>query len=119
MVPNGLRNLMISEANIERKRAGTPSDSGFVDPSWAVLNSAPAPCRIQPYRGERIAEFERLGMKVTHRIHFSPPVDIKQGDRVCVLKADFQGYDYYAVKDAFNPDLMNWFTVVDAERIQS
>lgn len=99
--------------DVERKAAGTANPSGFIAQTWQKIHVL-APCRVQPYKFERISEFQRLGMKVTHRIHFYPPLSgIKEGDRILILGI------YYSVKGSMEPDLMGLFSVVDAERITS
>lgn len=116
--PAGLPSLMNTTVDVERRTGSTASTSGFVSKDWETIHSD-APCRIQAYKGERIADFQRLGMKITHRIHFVPPLDdIKENDRI-VHTGSMGAKTYYSVKSNFNPDLMDWFTVVDAEVVKT
>ena len=113
----GLPSLMNVTVSVERRTGSTASSSGFVAKDWETIHSD-APARIQAYKGERMAEFQRLGMKITHRIHFVPPLDdIKENDRIVYTKNGVK--TYYSVKTNFNPDLMDWFTVIEAEVIKS
>lgn len=104
-----LVSLMNAVADIERNIPQTRGPSGFKTDAWTKIHLA-APCRISPHKAERVADFKRLGMSVSHRIHFVPPIDdLREGDRVAINST------YYSVTGAFDPDLVGWFTVVEAQ----
>ncbi len=92
---------MIHKVDIERKTVTQDASGGKVD-SWSLRVKA-MPCRIEPLDSDKVINFDKLGMMVTHVIYSNVFQGVTDLDRIKFVDAN-GNTRYFEVRGAKDTD---------------
>jgi head-tail adaptor len=105
---------MIHKVDVERKTVTQDASGGKVD-SWTARVRG-MPCRVEPLSSDKIINFDKLGMQVTHVIYSNVFQGITDLDRLKFVDASGQTR-YFEVRGCKDVDEWRRLTQIWAKEL--